>query len=99
MDRGERERWGRLSDRAKAMLKVMASFLDDDHVHLNDLRMNAGTRGLSSREMLSAWRELASRAYGTITGADDPDPVFVINAAAVKQLLTTHRLTNQAPNT
>lgn len=98
MDRGERERWNKLSDGAKAIARQMAKFCDVGRVHLNDLRMQVDMSTLSSRNILLLWHELESRAYGHIKEEDSPDPVFVINVPEFQTLAQTHRLTHQTPH-
>ena len=98
MERGERERWNKLTDNAKALARQMAKFANVGRVHLNDLRMNVDMSALNSREILLIWKELESRAYGHIRDDDGPDPIFVFNVPTFQTLAQSHRLTNQAPH-
>jgi len=98
MERGERERWNKLSDNAKAVARLMSKYNDVGHVRLNDLRMDVDMGRLSSRDILAVWAELESRAYGHIKAGDEADPIFVMNVPTFQTLAQTHRLTNQAPH-
>ncbi len=98
MERGERERWNKLSDNAKALARQMAQFADVGRVHLNDLRMNVDMSKLNSRAIILIWQELESRAYGHIRDGDGPDPVFILNVPMLQTLAQSHRLTNQTPH-
>ncbi len=97
MERGERERWNKLSRNAKALMRLMARFADVGRVTLNDIRMQVNISQLNSRAILSLWEELESRAYGHLKDTDSPDPTFIMNVPAFQTLAQTHRLTNQAP--
>jgi hypothetical protein len=98
MERGERERWNKLTDDAKAVARLMSKYSDTGRVHMNDFRMQIDLSELNSRAVLDVWRELASRAYGHIKDEDGPDPVFVMNVPAFQTLSQTRRLTDQAPH-
>lgn len=98
MERGERERWNKLSDNAKAIARQMAKFTNVGRVHLNDLRMHVDMSALNSRAIMLLWKELESRAYGHIRDEDGPDPIFILNVATFQTLAQSHRLTNQAPH-
>lgn len=98
MERGERERWNKLSDSAKGMARLMAKYADTGRVHLNDIRSDMKIHGLTSREIIMVWKELESRAYGNIDAEDEADPVFVMNTPSFQTLAQSRRLTNQAPH-
>lgn len=98
MTRGDRERWNKLSDDAKAIARLMARFTNPGRVNLNDIRMQVDLRRLGSRAVLKLWAELEARAYGYIKDGDGPDPIFIMNVPAFQTLAQTRRLTNQAPH-
>lgn len=76
----------------------MVTFSDVGHVDLNDLRMNIDLSKLDSENVIEAWEELQSRAYGHISDREDASPTFIINVPTMQTLLQSHRLTNQAPH-
>ena len=97
MERIDRERWNKLSDQTKAIMRVMLRFTNAGKVSLNDLRMVVDMRSFDSRSIIMTWQELESRQYGHIDKEDPANPVFVMNVAAFQTLAQTHRLTDQAP--
>lgn len=97
IDKPQRERWNKLSDGGRAMLRLLVKYADTGRCHLNDLRKDVSVNRCSSRRLLVVWRELENRGYGQIALADEVDPVFVIDVGELAPLLSSSRLTDQAP--
>lgn len=97
MERGEREIWNKLSDSAKTICLVLADYLEEGKVTLNDLRLDNRLIKANSRELIATLQELQSRGFGNIKYKNEADPIFVINTSFIETLMQTHRLTHQTP--
>lgn len=91
MERGENERWNKLSDGAKAVAAVLARYVlaGHDSVSLNQLRQH---RLGASRDILMWLDELRSRAYGRLDHEDEADPVFTVIAPAFQTLMQAGKI-------
>jgi len=84
MDRGERERYGKLSGLAKQVLHRLCHYAAQgvNRVSLNDLR----TWLPDSRQLLAVLGELQQRSYGRLHGASSADPLFILNVPQLQSL-------------
>jgi hypothetical protein len=84
MDRGERERYSKLSGLAKRVLEQLLIFAERGigRVSLNELRDWLP----DSRQLLAALAELEQRSYGRLHGATDADPAFILDLPQLQSL-------------
>jgi hypothetical protein len=91
MDRGERERWNKLSSGAKHLAAILARCLLAGHaaISVNQLRL-LGVAG--SRDIVDWMDELCSRAYGRIDNRDGANPVFIMVEPAFQTLIQAGKI-------
>ena len=95
MDRGERERYDKLSGLAKQVISQLLAHAKQgsDQVSLNELRDWLANRSPSdghpiwySRQLLAALMELQQRSYGRLHGTTDANPVFILDLPQLQSL-------------
>lgn len=90
MDKGERERWSKLSAHAQTLATHLARYLERGarKVSVNDLR----TWIPDSRLLVQLMRELESRAYGHLDQSDPANPIFMMDIPMFQTLQQSGRI-------